>query len=77
ATPLPRDVVLRDFNHRKAALALDVRERVARGGGGERVSGVEHFHTKDDARRDAKPRAAALVYGIRRFDGDATAARAR
>ncbi|AJY39587.1 type VI secretion system tip protein VgrG [Burkholderia humptydooensis] len=74
ATPLPREVVLRDFNHRKAELPLEVRERVSRDGIGERVSSDEHFHTKDEGRRYAKLRAEALVCEGRRFSGEATAA---
>ncbi|CAJ2794088.1 type VI secretion system tip protein TssI/VgrG [Burkholderia pseudomallei] len=74
ATPLPREVVLRDFNHRKAELSLEVRERVARDGVGERVSSDEHFHTKDEGRRYAKLRAEALVCEGRRFAGESTAA---
>lgn len=73
ATPLPREVVLRDFNHRKAELSLEVRERVARDGVGERVSSDEHFHTKDEGQRYAKLRAEALVCEGRRFAGESTA----
>ncbi|WP_323117721.1 type VI secretion system Vgr family protein [Burkholderia alba] len=71
--PLPREVVLRDFNYRKADLSLEIREPVARDGVGERVSGDEHFHTKDEGRRYAKLRAEALLCEGRRFIGDATA----
>ncbi|WP_217591209.1 type VI secretion system Vgr family protein [Burkholderia sp. GbtcB21] len=74
ATPLPREVVLRDFNHRKAELSLEVRECVSRDGIGERVSSDEHFHTKDEGRRYAKLRAEALICEGRRFAGEATAA---
>ncbi|MGC3029264.1 type VI secretion system Vgr family protein [Burkholderia sp. DN3021] len=74
ATPLPREVVLRDFNHRKAELSLEVREHVSRDGIGQRVSSDEHFHTKDEGRRYAKLRAEALVCDGRRFAGEATAA---
>ncbi|MDN7675855.1 type VI secretion system tip protein TssI/VgrG [Burkholderia oklahomensis] len=73
AKPLPREVVLRDFNHRKAELPLEVRESVSRDGVGELVSSDEHFHTKDEGRRYAKLRAEALTCEGRRFAGEATA----
>ncbi|KVP81052.1 type IV secretion protein Rhs [Burkholderia ubonensis] len=73
AKPLPREVVLRDFNHRKAELPLEVRTKVSSDGVGELVSSDEHFHTKDEGRRYAKLRAEALMCEGRRFAGEATA----
>ncbi|MGY4730811.1 type VI secretion system Vgr family protein [Burkholderia pyrrocinia] len=71
--PLPREVVLRDFNYRKADLPLEVRADVSRDGFGEFVPSGESFHTKEEGKRYAKLRAEALLCEGRQFVGEATA----
>ncbi len=71
--PLPQQVVLRDFNHRKASVELKVIETVSANGIGEVNLYGENFRNEAEGKRYAKLRAEEIRCGSRVFMGDATA----
>jgi len=71
--PLPRQVVLRDYNHRKASVELKVTEPVFDNGVGEVNLYGENFRNEEEGRRYAKLRAEEILCGGKVFTGEATA----
>ncbi len=71
--PLPKQLVLRDFNHRKASVELKVTETVSANGIGEVNLYGENFRNEAEGQRYAKLRAEEIRCGARVFTGDATA----
>jgi type VI secretion system secreted protein VgrG len=71
--PLPKQVVLRDFNHRKAHIELKVTAPVSDGGMGEINIYGENFRDEEEGKRYAKLRAEEILCGARVFSGEATA----
>ena len=71
--PLPRSVVLQDFNHRRASVPLVVQAEVSSAGLGEEMLYGENFRTEEEGQRYARIRAQELLCGERVFNGDATA----
>ncbi|EJL88810.1 Rhs element Vgr protein [Polaromonas sp. CF318] len=71
--PLPRQVVLRDYNHRKASVELKVTEPVFDNGVGEVNLYGENFRNEEEGRRYAKLRAEEILCGAKVFTGEATA----
>lgn len=71
--PLPKQLVLRDFNHRKASVELKVTETVSANGIGEVNLYGENFRNEAEGQRYAKLRAEEIRCGARVFNGDATA----
>ncbi|MDR5799180.1 MULTISPECIES: type VI secretion system tip protein TssI/VgrG [Caballeronia] len=71
--PLPKEVILQEFNHRKAAVPLKIVETVSGDGLGQVMLYGENFRGESEGRRYAKVRAQALVCQGRVFSGEATA----
>ncbi|SPB14543.1 VgrG-5 [Caballeronia novacaledonica] len=71
--PLPKEVILQEFNHRKAAVPLKISETVSDDGLGQVMLYGENFRGEQEGRRYAKLRAQALVCQGRVFSGEATA----
>ncbi|CAM2178098.1 type VI secretion system secreted protein VgrG [Paraburkholderia sacchari] len=71
--PLPHEVVLQDYNYRKAALQLKARATVSDSGIGEVVLYGENFRTQDEGQRYAKLRAQEIVCASKVFSGEGTA----
>jgi type VI secretion system secreted protein VgrG len=71
--PLPKEVILQEFNHRKAAVPLKIVETVSDDGLGQVMLYGENFRGETEGRRYAKLRAQALVCQGRVFSGEATA----
>lgn len=71
--PLPAEVVLEDYNPRKAGLALSASAPVAPHGFGKVVLYGENFRSPEEGARYAKIRAQEIACAGRVFSGDATA----
>jgi len=71
--PLPRQVVLRDFNHRKAHIELKATAPVSDNGLGEINIYGENFRDEEEGKRYARLRAEEILCGARVFSGEATA----
>ncbi|WP_213307580.1 type VI secretion system Vgr family protein [Paraburkholderia sacchari] len=71
--PLPRDVILQEFNHRKAALQLKASAVVSENGRGQAVLYGEDFRSEDEGRRYAKLRAEEILCGGRVYSGEGSA----
>jgi type VI secretion system secreted protein VgrG len=71
--PLPRRLVLQDFNHRRAGLPLVVEVDVSATGIGEEMLYGENFRTLEEGEHYAMVRAQELGCGARVFTGEATA----
>ncbi|MES1979457.1 MAG: type VI secretion system tip protein TssI/VgrG [Pseudomonadota bacterium] len=71
--PLPRQVILRDYNHRKATVELKVTEPVSDNGIGEVNLYGENFRNEAEGQRYAKLRAEEILCGGKVFTGEATA----
>jgi type VI secretion system secreted protein VgrG len=71
--PLPREVILQEFNHRKAALQLRASAVVSESGRGQVVLYGEDFRSEDEGRRYAKLRAEEILCGARVFSGEGSA----
>ena len=71
--PLPRTLVLQDYNHRRAGLPLVVATEVSPSGLGEEMLYGENFRTEEEGQRYATIRAQELRCGGRVFSGEATA----
>lgn len=71
--PLPKQVVLRDFNHRKAHIELKATAPVSDNGVGEINIYGENFRDEEEGKRYAKLRAEEILCGARVFSGEATA----
>jgi type VI secretion system secreted protein VgrG len=72
-TPLPRQVILQDYNHRKAALELKVQASVSENGLGDVMIYGENFRTQEEGNRYAKLRAEEILCGGKVFSGESTA----
>lgn len=72
-TPLPRRVIVQDFNYRKAALTLRAEAQVAADGVGDVMFYGENFRTNEEGQRYAKLRAEGIVCRSRVFAGESTA----
>lgn len=70
---LPRTLVLKDYNHRRASLPLEVTAEVSASGLGEEMLYGENFRTLEEGQRYADIRAQELRCGARVFNGEATA----
>ncbi|MES2509507.1 MAG: type VI secretion system tip protein TssI/VgrG [Pseudomonadota bacterium] len=71
--PLPKQVVLRDYNHRKANVELKVTETVYDNGIGEVNIYGENFRNEAEGQRYAKLRSEEILCGGKVFTGEATA----
>jgi len=71
--PLPNQVVLQDFNHRKAAVQLKAQATVSASGIGEVMLYGENFRDLEEGNRYAKLRAEEIVCGGKVFSGESTA----
>ncbi|TDV28732.1 type VI secretion system secreted protein VgrG [Paraburkholderia caballeronis] len=71
--PLPREVVLLDYNYRKATLPLKASAAVSETGIGEVMLYGENFRDLAEGERYAKLRAQEIVCGGKVFSGDGTA----
>ena len=71
--PMPHQVVLRDFNYRKAAVELKCTAQVSADGIGEVMYYGENFRDADEGNRYAKLRAEQIRCGGEVFSGKATA----
>lgn len=72
-TPLPRQVILQDYNHRKAALELKAQASVSDNGLGDVMIYGENFRTQEEGNRYAKLRAEEILCGGKVFSGESTA----
>ena len=72
-TPLPRQVILQDYNHRKAALELKAQASVSENGLGDVMIYGENFRTQEEGNRYAKLRAEEILCGGKVFSGVSTA----
>jgi len=72
-TPLPRQVILQDYNHRKAALELKAQAGVSENGLGDVMIYGENFRTQEEGNRYAKLRAEEILCGGKVFSGESTA----
>lgn len=72
-TPLPRQVILQDYNHRKAALELKAQASVSENGLGDVMIYGENFRTQEEGNRYAKLRAEEILCGGKVFSGESTA----
>lgn len=70
--PLPKQVVLRDYNYRKANVELKVTEPVFDNGIGEVNIYGENFRNEAEGQRYAKLRAEEILCGGKVFTGEAT-----
>lgn len=71
--PVPRRVVLQDFNHRRASVPLVAQAEVAITGQGDELIYGENFHSLEEGERYARIRAQELLCGAQVFSGEATA----
>lgn len=71
--PMPQQVVLRDYNHRKASVELKVSEPVTANGIGEVNLYGENFRDEAEGQRYAKLRAEEILCSAKVFTGEATA----
>ncbi len=71
--PLPRQVVLQDYNYRKADLELKVSHAVSDDGFGDVMLYGENFRNEQEGHRYAKLRAEELICSGEVFAGEATA----
>ena len=71
--PLPREVVLQDYNHRKAALELNASAIVSQNGRGQMMLYGENFRDLDEGNRYAKLRAEEMLCNGRTFSGEGRA----
>lgn len=71
--PLPHQVVLQDFNFRKADVELKVSHPVADDGVGDVMIYGENFRNEDEGKRYAKLRAEEIICSGEVFFGEATA----
>ena len=71
--PLPRRVVLQDFNHRRASVPLVAQAEVSADGSGEEMLYGENFRSEEEGQRYARIRAQELLCGERVFSGEGTA----
>ncbi len=71
--PLPKQVILRDYNHRKANVELKVTETVYDNGIGEVNIYGENFRNEAEGQRYAKLRSEEILCGGKVFTGEATA----
>ncbi|KXV03601.1 type IV secretion protein Rhs [Caballeronia megalochromosomata] len=71
--PLPHEVVLQDYNYRKAAVQLKARATVSDAGIGEVMLYGENFRDQQEGDRYAKLRAQELICGGKVYAGEGTA----
>jgi type VI secretion system secreted protein VgrG len=71
--PLPHEVVLQDYNYRKATVQLKARATVSDAGIGEVMLYGENFRDQQEGDRYAKLRAQELVCGGKVYSGEGTA----
>ncbi len=71
--PLPHQVILQDYNHRKAALELTAHATVSDTGIGDVMLYGENFRDQEEGNRYAKLRAEEIVCGGKVFSGESTA----
>lgn len=71
--PLPKQVVLRDFNHRKAHIELKATAPVSENGMGEINIYGENFRDEEEGKRYARLRAEEILCGARVFSGEGMA----
>ncbi len=71
--PLPRTLVLQDYNHRRASMPLMAQAEVSASGIGEEMLYGENFRTEEEGQSYARIRAEELRCGGRAFSGEATA----
>jgi type VI secretion system VgrG family protein len=71
--PLPRSLVLQDYNHRRANVPLVAQVEVSVNGVGEEMLYGENFRSEEEGKRYATLRAQELRCGARVFSGEATA----
>ncbi|WP_432240477.1 type VI secretion system Vgr family protein [Herbaspirillum robiniae] len=71
--PLPHQVILQDFNHRKASVELKASEVVYENGFGDVMIYGENFRNEQEGKRYAKLRAEEIACGGKVFAGDSTA----
>jgi type VI secretion system secreted protein VgrG len=71
--PLPHEVVLQDYNYRKAAVQLKARATVSDAGIGEVMLYGENFRDQQEGDRYAKLRAQELICGGKVYSGEGTA----
>lgn len=72
-TPLPRRVIVQDFNYRKAALTLRAEAQVSADGTGDVMFYGENFRSNEEGQRYAKLRAEGIRCRSRVFSGESTA----
>lgn len=72
--PLPKKVVLQDYNYEKASMELLAEAEVDPNGSGESRIYGEHFETPDEGQRLARIRAQEFLCRGKRFFGESTAA---
>jgi len=71
--PLPKTLVLQDYNHRRASVPLVAQAEVSASGLGEEMLYGENFRSEEEGQRYATLRAEELRCGGRVFSGEATA----
>lgn len=71
--PMPRQVVLQDYNYRKASVPLVVQAQVSPNGVGEAMFYGDNFRNATEGQRYANLRAQELLCGAKVFAGEATA----
>lgn len=71
--PLPYQVILQDFNYRKAAVELKVSDIVSENGFGDVMIYGENFRNEQEGKRYARLRAEEIACGGKLFAGDSTA----
>jgi type VI secretion system secreted protein VgrG len=71
--PLPYEVVLQDYNYRKAAVQLKARATVSEKGIGDVILYGENFRDQQEGDRYARLRAQELVCGSKVYSGEGTA----
>lgn len=71
--PLPRSLVLQDYNHRRASMPLVAQVEISASGIGEEMLYGENFRTEEEGQRYANIRAQELRCGERVFSGEGTA----
>ncbi|SPB14562.1 VgrG-5 [Caballeronia novacaledonica] len=73
ARPLPKEVLLQDFNHRKAAVALKAKATVSEQGRGQVMIYGENFRDETEGSRYATLRAQEIFCAGRVYSGEGTA----
>ncbi|WP_250478487.1 MULTISPECIES: type VI secretion system Vgr family protein [unclassified Caballeronia] len=73
AKPLPKEVLLQDFNHRKAAVALKATATVSEQGRGQVMIYGENFRDETEGARYATLRAQEIFCAGRVYSGEGTA----